>query len=104
MIAVTPLHHHHDPAHLLTVIERMRTLGPPRVRAHLDVATGAWLAFEGTHRLRAALFLAVVPIMVQAPWRRGPRALHRARYATLERAHWFPAVEVAVEIVGAVNP
>lgn len=95
VIVVVPLHAHYSPAHLGHVADEMRRLGAPRLRAYLDEATGAWLTFEGTHRLRAALQLGVAPIMVPTPWPRSREALRRARFAAIERGHLFARVEVA---------
>lgn len=92
-VVVTPLHAHYRPAHLAHVVQRMRVLGPPRIRAYHDPVTDAWFCFEGTHRLRAALQLGVAPVLVRARWPRTPLALERARHA-LRRAHRFPAVTI----------
>lgn len=92
---VTPLHAHYSPAHLADVTDRMRDLGPPRIRAYLDLDTGAWFALEGTHRLRAAFSLGLAPVMVPVRWSRGRVALERARFAAVERGHVFARVEVA---------
>lgn len=95
MTIVTPLHAHFSPAHLADVIQAMRKLGPPRIRAHHDASSGAWLALEGTHRLRAALVLGLAPVMVPVRWPRSQMALERARFAAVERGHVFARVEVA---------
>lgn len=89
-LVVTPLHAHFSPSRLVNVIEAMRTLGPPTIRGYFDEVSGAWFASEGTHRLRAAMFLGLVPVMVSVPWRRGAEALRRARFAIQRRGHVFP--------------
>lgn len=94
-VVVTPLHAYFSQAHLVEVTEKMRVLGAPRIRAYFDSVSGAWFSFEGTHRLRAAVHLGVAPVMVQAPWTRGGKALERARYAARLRGHVFPRVDVA---------
>lgn len=94
MIVVTPLHEHFSPPHLEHVVSEMRRLGPPMIRAFLDIETGAWLAQEGTHRLRAALRLGIAPIMAPVRWTRGANALERARFAAIQRGHIFNRVEV----------
>lgn len=94
MIIVTPLHHHYSPIHLDAVTEEMRQRGAPRIRAHLDVATGAWMALEGTHRLRAAQFLCIAPVLVPVAWPRSQAALVRARHAARIRGFVFPRVDV----------
>lgn len=75
--------------------ELRRRLGPPRIRAHRDTASGVWLAAEGTHRLRAARLLGLAPVLIPVPWWRSPRSLERARFAAIEYGHAFPRVEVA---------
>src|SRR5882762_6341072 len=97
MPLVTSLHHYYNPTHLLEVIEDMRRLGPPMIRAHYHAPIDAWLAVEGTHRLRAALALGVVPIMIPVPWRKTAKALERARFAHYQRAHGFARVAIAGE-------
>lgn len=94
-VTVTPLHEHYSPDHLEEVVREMRRRGPPRIRAYLDTETGAWFAFEGTHRLRAAKHLGVVPILVPVRWPRSRQALLNARHAAVQRGHAFDRVEVA---------
>jgi hypothetical protein len=91
---VVPLHEHFSPARLAMVVDKMRALGPPRIRAYFDAPTRAWFSMEGAHRLRAAKLLAVAPIMVPVRWRRGRRALERARYAIPRRGHVFDALQI----------
>lgn len=53
--------HEPDAEHLADVIEQMRTLGAPTIRA---VWMGEyWLALEGSHRLAAAHALGLTPII-----------------------------------------
>lgn len=94
-VIVTPLHAHYREEHLTRVIGQMRMLGAPRIKAHLDEESGAWMAYEGTHRLRAALWLGLTPIMLPRPWYRSQRALEDARFAAIQRGHVFQRVEVA---------
>ncbi len=91
---MTPLHEHYSPSHLERVVSEMRRRGAPRIRAYLDVETGAWMAQEGTHRLRAAQQLGIDPVMVPVRWTRGSAALERARFAAIQRGHTFERVEV----------
>ena len=54
------MHNHFDEKHLAEVIDEMRTLGAPVIRAvHID--GDLWVALEGCHRLRAAEKLGLVP-------------------------------------------
>lgn len=94
MVRVTPLHHYYRTAHLEHVIGEMRRRGAPVIRAHWDEAIGAWLAREGTHRLRAALALGIAPTIAPIPWWRSGAALRSARYAACARAHEFADVNV----------
>lgn len=91
-VVVTPLHAHYSPAHLQHVVREMRRRGPPHIRAYLDAETGTWFALEGTHRLRAAKHLSLVPVMLAVPWPRTRKALIRARHAAETRGHVFPHV------------
>lgn len=91
---VVPLHEHFSPARLALVIEKMRTMGAPRIRAYFDTATRAWFSLEGTHRLRAAKRLRLTPIMVPVGWPRSREALERARYAIPRRGHVFDALQI----------
>lgn len=90
---VVPLHAHFSPERLERVTAEMRRRGPPRIRAFHDIESGAWLSLEGTHRLRAASALGLVPVMVSVRWPRSQAALVRARYAIARRGHTFPDVE-----------
>lgn len=92
---VVPLHQHFSPPRLEEVVAKMRTMGPPRIRAYYDAASSAWFTLEGTHRLRAAVILGLTPVMVPARWPRSRRALERARHAIAHRGHLFTAVTVA---------
>jgi hypothetical protein len=76
---VQPLHLHYSPWFLRVVINRMIDLGPPTLRAYFDTETGVWFAHEDTHRLRAAAHLGFTPTMLHSPWRKGKKALARAR-------------------------
>lgn len=86
---VAPLHRHFSQDHLERVILEMRRRGAPVIRAYQDES--AWLAREGTHRLRAAFLLGIAPILVAVPWWRSRAALERARFAAIEYGYVFPA-------------
>lgn len=77
---VTPLHKYYSEDHLIEVIEKMKTLGPPVLRGTHDPETDRWFAHEGTHRLRAAAFLNITPVMIHIPWPKAKKAMIRARY------------------------
>lgn len=56
------MHAHFDEQHLAKVMDEMRTLGAPVIRAvHIDGSL--WVALEGCHRLRAAEKLGLVPVL-----------------------------------------
>jgi hypothetical protein len=93
-VIVNPLHGYYRPEHLQHVTEEMRRLGPPVLRACWDAEAGIWHAREGTHRLRAAKALGLVPVLVPVPWRRPLAARERARHAAARHAHVFDRVEV----------
>ena len=48
------MHNEYREEHLAAVIEQMRTLGAPTLRAVWIEAYGAWMLLEGCHRARAA--------------------------------------------------
>lgn len=73
----------------MDVIQKMKVLGPPRLCAFYDSETETWFSQEGTHRLRAAKVLGMVPVMLPVPWTRGKKALTRARFAFQSRGHTF---------------
>lgn len=87
---IAPLHRHFRPHHLALVSAQMAVLGAPVLRAFFDPSTGAWLAREGSHRLRAAHRLGLVPRLVMTPWWRSLAALERARYAAAQYGLVFP--------------
>lgn len=94
---VVPLHNYFDPARLVVVENRMKAMGPPRIRAYRDAEFGCWYALEGTHRLWAAEFLGLAPVLVSTRWPRGRQALLRARYRPAVYCHAFPRVTVETE-------
>jgi hypothetical protein len=54
-------HRHYDVDHLAAVIETMRALGAPRIKA---VNCGEYyVALEGSHRIRAAQALGLTPLI-----------------------------------------
>lgn len=93
-VFVNPPHHRFRPDHLDHVIAEMCRRGPPVIRASWDAQHGVWHAREGTHRLRAALALGLVPVIVRVLWNRTTKARERARFAALRNAHAFDRVEV----------
>ena len=72
MVIVNPLHHYFRPDHLEHVVGEI----------------------EGTHRLRAAKVLGVVPVLVHVRWTKGVNALVRARARVPSTAHSFDRVVV----------
>ena len=61
-------HSHYDPEHLDRVMREMQTLGAPTLRGVWVECWGAWVALEGSHRLRAAHALGLTPEMVQVEY------------------------------------
>jgi hypothetical protein len=92
MLVVVPLHAHFRPEHLRVVIATMLRRGPPILRGYFDGETGAWFMLEGTHRLRAAKAIGIVPVLVSIPWWRSRQALVNARFAR-SRAHVWPEID-----------
>jgi hypothetical protein len=58
---VALLHRHYNEDHLASVIEEMRTLGSPTIKAVWMETWQMWVALEGCHRLRAAEALGLMP-------------------------------------------
>lgn len=55
------VHNHYDEAHLAAVIEEMKTLGAPTIKAVWMECYDHFAALEGCHRIRAAKALGLVP-------------------------------------------
>ena len=55
------VHDHFDEAHLAEVIEEMKTLGAPTIKAVWMECFNHWAALEGCHRIRAAAALGLTP-------------------------------------------
>lgn len=92
-VVVCPLHWYYNEARLDSVIEQMRTRGAPRLRGFYDAETNVILLREGTHRIRAAKTLGLIPVIVEIPWwRRGRDAMIRARFAAARDGILFRSV------------
>ena len=92
---VCPLHWYYSADHLAEVQAEMVRRGPPRLRGYLDEVSGAFLLREGTHRVRAAQRLGLVPVLVPIPWWRARARLDRARVAATTRGLRFPEVSIS---------
>lgn len=57
-----------DATHAEEVIESMRTLGAPVIRAVRAECYGGWVAIEGSHRLYAAQQLGLTPEIEEIPY------------------------------------
>jgi hypothetical protein len=55
------VHNHYDEGHLAEVIEEMKTLGAPTIKAVWMEVYNHWAALEGCHRIRAAKALGLTP-------------------------------------------
>lgn len=58
---VALLHNRFEADKLAAVTEEMRILGAPRIKAVWMECYGHWAALEGSHRIRAAADLGLVP-------------------------------------------
>jgi hypothetical protein len=56
-------HDHYSEEHLQEVIEEMKILGPPVIRAVWQECWDMYVALEGCHRLRAAKALGLIHII-----------------------------------------
>lgn len=90
---ICPLHWYFSPSHLAEVEAEMLSRGPPRLRGYMDGA-GLVLLSEGTHRIRAAHRLGLVPVVVTVPWWRARSRLVNARFAAQERGLAFAEVTI----------
>ena len=90
-MVVNPLHGYFRQDHLVHVVGEMRRRGAPKIRAFYDAEVGIWHAREGSHRLRAAVLLGLLPELVSVPWDKTRAALYRARIAADRHAHVFNA-------------
>ena len=63
-VEIVLLHDHYSDKHLAEVMDEMRTLGTPVLRAIWSEGHGCWYALEGCHRLRAAHSLGLMPMIV----------------------------------------
>lgn len=57
------VHNHYSEQHLAEVIEQMRNLGAPRIKAVWMECYDMWAAIEGCHRIRAAKALGLTPVI-----------------------------------------
>lgn len=96
IVIVCPLHWYFSEEHLAAVMTEMERCGPPMLRGHLDRASGVFLLREGTHRIRAAHRIGLVPILVDGPWWRPRQRLDNARIAAARRGLSFHAVDLRV--------
>lgn len=55
------VHDHYDEEHLAKVIDEMKILGAPKIKAVWMECYGHWAALEGCHRIRAAKALGLIP-------------------------------------------
>lgn len=65
------IHESYELSKLLSVIEEMKVLGPPHLRAIWCERRGFWIALEGCHRTRAARKLGLEPVMIPTPYKPG---------------------------------
>lgn len=89
---VCPLHLYYSPEHLADVTATMQVLGSPVLRGHYH--DGVVYLAEGTHRIRAAHALGVVPTIRRIAWWRGRQALVNAGHAAERRGLAFPVVRL----------
>lgn len=62
------VHDHYDQGHLDQVVEEMKTMGAPTIKAVWMECWNQWVALEGCHRLRAAEFLGLTPEIEEIPY------------------------------------
>lgn len=91
-MVVCPLHRYYDELHLEHVAQQMETRGPPVLRG--AIVGELVLLREGTHRIRAASRLGLVPIIVPIRWWRTRAALARAHFSAARYGLTFERIEV----------
>ena len=65
---ITLVHDHYEQDHLDQVIEEMKTLGTPTIKAVWVECYNTWAALDGCHRLRAAEVLGLIPEIEEIPY------------------------------------
>ena len=63
MTTIALLHKHYDEQHLEEVKTEMASLGAPVIRCIWSELNNMWMAVEGSHRIRAAKDLDLMPII-----------------------------------------
>jgi len=58
------LHNHYNEEKLSQVMDQMKKMGAPEIRAIWSEVHGEWMAVEGCHRLRAAAALGIQPVII----------------------------------------
>lgn len=58
-------HNDYDKEHLKKIIEKMKILGSPKIKAIWIEAYECWAALEGCHRIRAAKKLGLTPEIIE---------------------------------------
>ena len=69
------VHNHYDEGHLAAVIEDMRRLGAPTIKAVWMEVYNHWAALEGCHRIRAAKALGLTPEIDEVEYSDDPCAV-----------------------------
>lgn len=69
------VHNDYSERHLAEVIEEMKTLGSPTIKAVWMECYGHWAALEGCHRIRAAKALGLVPEIEEVEYSDEPCAV-----------------------------
>jgi hypothetical protein len=97
-----------DRDHLKTVVERMKRRGPPTIKVIWCEQYKAWVAIEGSHRLRAAKKLRLVPDFVDVSHKKEVRLLrdHYDGYAEAPPATFLDSFLTSMRLgycVGALH-
>lgn len=94
---VCPLHRYFDALRLERVTMEMKERGAPVLRGTVDGKQPIVLLCEGSHRIRAAHMLGLVPTIVSVPWWRSCAALDRARFCAARHGLRFQLVSFVAE-------
>lgn len=92
------IHQSYELSKLLHVIEKMKVLGPPHLRAIWCEDRKFWIALEGCHRSRAAAKLGLEPVIVPVEYK--PGYTWRDVGMLYEQEHYLVSLEWVVRNAG----
>jgi hypothetical protein len=64
-LSIALAHKHYDKTHLAEVIEQMKIMGAPKIKAVYMPCWDMYAALEGCHRIRAAKEMGLIPEIIE---------------------------------------